>query len=83
MRFTEWNNFVPGEWENSINVRDFIQKNYTEYTSDSSFLAGPTTRTTDMWNKVLELYIKEKENGGVLSVSTIPSSITSHDVRIY
>lgn len=79
MRFDVWNNFNPGEWEYTINVRDFIQKNYTEYRGDSNFLAGPTQRTTNIWNKVLELYKKEKEKGGVLSVSTIPSSITAHE----
>ena len=80
MRFSEWNNFNSGEWENAINVRDFIQKNYTEYREGSDFLAGPTERTTKMWEKVLELYKKEKENGGILSVSLVPSSITAHDV---
>lgn len=80
MRFSEWNNFNSGDWENTINVRDFIQKNYHEYKGDSSFLANPTERTIRLWDKVMELYKKEKENGGILSVSTTPSSITAHDV---
>ena len=80
MRFSEWNNFNSGDWEYNINVRDFINKNYTEYKGDSSFLAGPTERTTKLWNKVLELYKEEKEKGGILGISTIPSSILTHDV---
>ena len=75
----EWKNFVPGNWQNEINVRDFIQKNYTPYLGDSSFLEGPTKRTEDIWQKVLELYKKETANGGVLAVSAdIASTITSH-----
>lgn len=75
----EWKNFVPGNWQNEINVRDFIQKNYTPYLGDSSFLEGPTKRTEDIWKKVLELYKKETANGGVLAVSAdIASTITSH-----
>lgn len=75
----EWKNFVPGNWQNEVDVRDFIQKNYTPYLGDSSFLEGPTKRTEDIWQKVLELYKKENENGGVLAVSAdIASTISSH-----
>ena len=80
MKFEQWNNFVSGEWTNEINVRNFIQKNYTPYTGDESFLAGTTEKTNKLWNKVLDLYKKEKENGGVLDISTdIASTITSHE----
>ena len=46
-----WNGFKEGKWQNEINVRDFIQTNYTPYEGDYSFLAGPTKRTTDLMNK--------------------------------
>ena len=80
MRFEEWNNFNSGDWENEVNVRDFIQKNYTPYEGDSSFLAEVTERTQELWNEVLELYKKEREAGGVLAISTdIASTVSSHD----
>lgn len=80
MKFDAWNNFVSGDWNKEINVRDFIQKNYTPYNGDSSFLANATDKTTALWNEVLELYKKERENGGVLDISDdIASTITSHD----
>ena len=79
MRFEEWNNFNSGDWENEVNVRDFIQKNYTPYEGDSSFLAEVTERTQELWNEVLELYKKEREAGGVLGISTdVASTISSH-----
>ena len=80
MKFDVWNGFNAGEWEQEINVRDFIQKNYTPYEGDSSFLADATERTNQLWNEVLDLYKKERDNGGVLAVSTdIASTITSHN----
>ena len=80
MKFDAWNDFVSGDWNKEINVRDFIQKNYTPYNGDSSFLANDTDKTTALWNEVLELYKKERENGGVLDISDdIASTITSHD----
>ena len=80
MRFEEWNNFNSGSWENEVNVRDFIQKNYTPYEGDASFLAGATERTLKLWDEVLELYKKEREAGGVLGISSdIASTISSHD----
>ena len=79
MKFSEWDGFKTGNWEKEINVRDFIQKNYTPYEGDDSFLVGPTKRTQKLWNEVLELYKKERENGGVLEASTdVASTITSH-----
>ena len=80
MDFKQWNGFNKGDWQKEINVRDFIQSNYTPYTGDSSFLTTPTKKTTMLWNKVLELYKKEKENGGVLDIDTKTiSTITSHN----
>ena len=64
----EWRGFQRGSWEEEINVRDFIQKNYTPYDGDDSFLEGPTQDTTDLWNEVLELSKQEREAGGVLDV---------------
>ena len=72
-------NFKPGKWQTEINVRDFIQKNYTPYDGDSSFLAGPTAATTKLWQECCELFKKERENGGVLDMDTkIVSTIVSH-----
>ena len=66
----EWNNFKTGKWTKEINVRDFIQSNYTAYEGDASFLAGATEATTKLWAEVSELFKKERENGGVLDVDT-------------
>lgn len=75
----EWNGFRPGVWEREVNVRDFIQKNYTPYEGDESFLAGPTERTKELWAEVMELTREEREKGGVLDMDTdIVSTITSH-----
>lgn len=81
MKFDEWNGFKKGEWNSEINVRDFIQRNYTPYEGDSSFLVGPTKKTTKLWNEVLELYKKEQASqGGVLDIDTKTiSTISSHD----
>ncbi len=80
MKFDEWNGFVEGTWSKEIDVRDFIQKNYTPYTGDDSFLAPATENTKKLWDEVLELYKKETENGGVLAISNdIASTITSHE----
>ena len=53
MEFKQWNNFSKGEWTKEIDVRDFIQKNYTPYTGDESFLSNATDKTTKLWNKVI------------------------------
>ena len=81
MKFEQWKNFNKGDWETEINVRDFIQRNYTPYNGDESFLAGATPKTTKLWNEVLELYKKEKESeGSVLDIDTKTiSTITSHE----
>ena len=75
----EWQDFVTGKWDREINVRDFIQRNYTPYDGDESFLAGPTQNTKDLWAMVLDLQKKEREAGGVLDMDTkVVSTITSH-----
>ncbi len=81
MKFEQWNKFQPGDWQKEINVRDFIQRNYTPYEGDSSFLKGTTEKTQKLWNEVLELYKKEKESkGGVLDIDTkTVSTVAAHD----
>ena len=75
----EWTDFVGGNWVSEVNVRDFIQKNYTPYDGDDAFLAGPTQNTTDLWDQVLDLMKQEREAGGVLDMDTkVVSTITSH-----
>lgn len=79
MHNPEWNGFQHGIWEKEINVRDFIQKNYTPYDGDDAFLAGPTQNTRDLWEQVLDLSRQEREAGGVLDMDTkIISTIVSH-----
>ena len=76
---TEWNTFKGGVWQREINVRDFIQKNYTPYDGSDEFLEGPTQNTTELWDQVMELSKQEQEAGGVLDMDTkIISTITSH-----
>ena len=81
MKFEEWKDFEPGDWQREINVRDFIQRNYTPYEGDSSFLKGTTEKTKKLWNEVLELYKKEHEaEGGVLDIDTKTiSTVSSHE----
>ena len=75
----EWRFFQPGEWEREINVRSFIQKNYTPYDGDESFLAGASESTKKLWEQVMELSRQEQAAGGVLDMDTkIISTITSH-----
>lgn len=75
----EWISFVKGNWTKEIDVRDFIQKNYTPYDGDDAFLAGPTKATQTLWDQVMELTKQEQEKGGVLDMDTkIISTITSH-----
>ena len=72
-----WSGFTPGLWQKEINVRDFIQQNYAPYEGDGSFLAPATERTKKMWAGLNELFVEERKKG-VLDVSQVPSSITSH-----
>ena len=75
----EWASFKGGVWEKEINVRDFIQKNYTPYEGDETFLEGPTKATNELWAQVMELTEEERNKGGVLDMDThIISTITSH-----
>ena len=75
----EWISFNKGNWTKEIDVRDFIQKNYTPYDGDEAFLAGPTKATQTLWDQVMELTKQEQEKGGVLDMDTkIISTITSH-----
>ncbi len=80
MNFKEWEGFQNGDWQKEIDVRGFIQANYTPYEGNANFLSAPTDKTKKLWDEVLELYKKEKENGGVLEIDakTI-STITAHD----
>ena len=66
----EWINFKEGQWTKSVDVRNFIQLNYTPYNGDDSFLSGATEATKKLWDEVSELFKKERENGGVLDVDT-------------
>lgn len=76
---TEWKSFTGGAWEKEINVRDFIQQNYTPYKGDGKFLKEATVDTKDLWQQVLALMKEEREKGGVLDMDTkTVSTITSH-----
>jgi formate C-acetyltransferase len=76
--FDQWIGFEPGNWTKTIDVRNFIQANYTPYGGDGSFLAGATARTDQLWRQVLALMNEERDRG-VLDVDTaVPTSITAH-----
>lgn len=80
MEFKEWEGFKKGKWKEEIDVRDFIQANYTPYEGAQEFLKGPSENTKKLWETVLELYKKEKENGGVLDIDTKTiSGISAHE----
>ena len=76
----EWDGFEKGKWsDGEVNVRDFIQRNYTPYEGDESFLAPATEATEKLWNDILELSEKERAAGGVLKADTaVVSTLTSH-----
>lgn len=80
MKYEGWKNFNPGRWSNDeVDVRDFIQKNYTPYEGDGSFLMPATEATKKLWAEIMELSKKEREAGGVLDADTLVcSTITSH-----
>ncbi|MEG5037484.1 MULTISPECIES: formate C-acetyltransferase [unclassified Microcoleus] len=74
----QWHGFTEGNWTKEVNVRDFIQKNYTPYEGNAEFLTAPTEKTQQLWHKVLELMKQEREKG-VLDVDTkVPTSIAAH-----
>ena len=72
-----WRGFSGGAWQTRVNVRDFIQRNYTPYEGDGAFLQGPTERTQGIWQKLQPLLAEEREKG-ILDVSQVPSSILAH-----
>jgi formate C-acetyltransferase len=72
-----WRGFKPGLWQRDVNVRWFLQQNYTPYDGDSSFLAPATERTKSIWKKLEDLFVEERKKS-VLDVSLIPSSIIAH-----
>lgn len=76
---TAWAGFTSGQWQDTIDVRDFIQKNYTEYTGDDSFLAGATPRTTKVWEMIAAMFPEEREKGVYDVDATTPAGITAHD----
>src|SRR6185295_3581892 len=72
-----WRSFKPGLWQRDINVRWFIQQNYTPYEGDSAFLTSATERTKNLWKKLEALFVEERKKG-VLAISQVPGSITAH-----
>lgn len=72
--FKQWDGFKSGQWQKSVDVRNFIQLNYTPYEGDDSFLAGASENTTKLWDEVSDLFKKERDNGGVLDVDTDTAS---------
>ena len=81
MKFKQWEKFESGDWQHEINVRDFIQRNYTPYEGNSDFLKPATEKTKKLWEEVLELYKKEHEaKGGVLDIDTkTVSTVSAHE----
>ncbi|TIC85526.1 formate C-acetyltransferase [Nocardioides sp. GY 10127] len=73
-----WRGFAEGSWSTGIDVRDFIQRNYTLYTGDAGFLAGPTPRTTAVWERLQDMFVLERERGVHDVDAVTPSTITSH-----
>ena len=79
MKHENWTGFNPGAWQDEINVRDFIQQNYTAYEGDADFLAGATERTNALMKKLQALFALERQFGGVLDIDTATvSSLTSY-----
>ena len=77
--FEQWKGFEQGKWCDDIDTRDFIQKNYTPYDGDESFLAGPTDATNKLWGKLQELQKEDRAKGGVLDMDThIVTGINAH-----
>ena len=72
-----WDGFRGALWQKEINVRAFIQLNYTPYEGDASFLAVATARTKHVWDTLTALFVEERKKG-VLDISQIPASITAH-----
>ena len=81
MDFEQWKDFEKGEWKRKIDVRNFIQKNYTPYEGNATFLTGTTDKTKKLWDEVLKLYEKERNsNGSVLDIDTKTiSTVSAHE----
>ena len=78
-KFEQWEGFQGKNWVNSVDVRDFIQCNYTPYDGDETFLEGPTEATDKLWGKLQELQKEERAKGGVLDMETeVVSSLTAY-----
>ena len=78
-----WKGFKEGDWQNNVNVRDFIQKNYTPYEGDESFLAGATEATTKLWDKVMEgIKFENSTHTPVDFDTSVISTITAHDLSL-
>ncbi|MGO4927469.1 formate C-acetyltransferase [Fundicoccus sp. Sow4_D5] len=76
----QWQGFKGKKWQEQVDVREFIQANFKEYTAGDEFLAGPTEATVELWDEVMELTKQERDNGGVLDMDNkIVSTITSHE----
>ena len=79
INFEQWEGFEGRIWKEEVNVRDFIQKNYTPYDGDESFLAGPTEATNKLWGALQKLQKEERAKGGVLDMETeVVSSLTAY-----
>ena len=79
LNFKEWDGFDGRIWKEEINVRDFIQKNYTPYEGDDAFLSGPTAATNKLWGILQQLQKEERANGGILDMETnVVSSVTAY-----
>lgn len=77
-RTDAWHGFSGEHWRQSIDVRDFVQRNYAPYLGDGSFLAGPTDRTMAVWGKLEAMFPEERRRGIYDAETSTPSSITSH-----
>lgn len=75
---TAWDGFTTGPWQDTIDVRDFIQRNYTPYVGDDAFLAGPTARTTKVWQTIAAMFPQEREKGVYDVDNKVPAAITAH-----
>lgn len=78
MQAAQWTGFVEGSWSHQIDVRDFIQLNYTPYDGDASFLVGPSDRTRRLWDQVAQLMVLEREKGVLDADTQVPTGITAH-----
>lgn len=79
MKHTQWDGFIEGNWQNTIDVQDFIRQNYTPYAGTAEFLSGPSPKTQQLWDQCRLLLLEEYKKGGILDISTeIPSTVTSH-----